>query len=339
MFISKSKRSPFYQITYEIDGKRTTVSTKKTDLREAYIFMASFEPANNIPTKIQSKHIQFSKFVEEYVDLIQKTKSRNYTRSVKLAMKMLYQFHGDFYLRKFDVQMADRFVNEVFSRTPRGALLYYRTLKAAFSKAVLWNYISDNPFKKIRSPKVQKSFPTFLTETQLELILQVTSEEYLKDLFQVALYTGMRLGEIVNMKWGWIEISKNLIIIKCTEEFETKSKRERIIPMNTIVSGIIRNLFSKIHNDSKNDYVFNRIYRVKLNEDYVSKKFKKYVRLANLDENIHFHSLRHSFASLLVQRNVSLFVVKELLGHENLSTTQLYSHLHHQNIIDAINKI
>jgi integrase/recombinase XerD len=66
-------------------------------------------------------------------------------------------------------------------------------------------------------------------------------------------------------------------------------------------------------------------------------KIKKYVRIAGLDEIIHFHTLSHSFASLLVQRGVSLCVVKELLGHEALSTTQIYSHLQQQNLRDAVN--
>lgn len=74
-----------------------------------------------------------------------------------------------------------------------------------------------------------------------------------------------------------------------------------------------------------NSLVFFRYEGIKLNEDFVSKQFKKSVRAAGLNDKIHFHTLRHSFASMLVQRGVSLYVVKELLGHEDLSTTQIYS--------------
>ena len=60
-------------------------------------------------------------------------------------------------------------------------------------------------------------------------------------------------------------------------------------------------------------------------------------RSSNLSDKIHFHTLRHSFASILVQKGVSLYVVKELLDHEDLATTQIYSHLQKQNLKDAVN--
>ena len=75
---------------------------------------------------------------------------------------------------------------------------------------------------------------------------------------------------------------------------------------------------------------------IKLNEDYASKKFKVAVREAGLNDNIHFHTLRHSFASRLIQKGASVFVVKELLGHEDIKTTQIYSHLQTQDLIDAV---
>jgi integrase/recombinase XerD len=84
---------------------------------------------------------------------------------------------------------------------------------------------------------------------------------------------------------------------------------------------------------------FTNIPGIKLNEDYVSKKFKKAVRACKLNDKVHFHTLRHSFASLLVQKGVSLYVVKELLGHEDLATTQIYSHLQEDNLRQAVNLI
>ena len=69
----------------------------------------------------------------------------------------------------------------------------------------------------------------------------------------------------------------------------------------------------------------------------MSKQFKKAVRDANLSEEYHFHTLRHSFASILAQRGVSLYVIKELLGHKDFSTTQKYAHLQAGNLAKAVN--
>ncbi|MCH6575131.1 MAG: tyrosine-type recombinase/integrase [Bacteroidetes bacterium] len=94
--------------------------------------------------------------------------------------------------------------------------------------------------------------------------------------------------------------------------------------------------FNKVNNVYNNDYIFYRVIGIKLNEDFVSKQFKLAVRETGLNDNIHFHTLRHSFASRLAQKGVSLFVIKELLGHEDLSTTQIYSHLQKDNLTQAV---
>ena len=95
--------------------------------------------------------------------------------------------------------------------------------------------------------------------------------------------------------------------------------------------------FSRTNYVDNNDYIFSRVTGIKLNEDYASKHFKKAVRAAGLNDNIHFHTLRHSFASRLIQKGASVFVVKELLGHEDIKTTLIYSHLKTENLTEAIN--
>lgn len=211
------------------------------------------------------------------------------------------------------------------------ASLYYRTLKAAFNKAVVWNYIEVNPFVKIKTPKVPKSFPVFINESELIEIINKTEMQLMKDIFTTAFYTGMRLGELLNMKWSRIDFTQNIINVKNSNEFNTKSKSEKIIPVHNKLKSILQNLYQLGKNE--NSLVFFRYAGIKLNEDFVSKQFKKAVRSTKLNDKIHFHSLRHSFVSALVQRGISLYTVKELLGYNNVKTTQIYSHLQKNNLI------
>lgn len=337
MFLTKISRSKYYQLIYFVNGKRTTVSTKSTTYRDALKFMYNFQNNNTQCTKTIQSSVSLLKFLNEYIEYVTSTKSKSYIRSINLSFKMLIDFADNIPLTRINTQIMDKFITKTAARTRNGALLYYRTLKAAFSKAVLWNYIPDNPLKKIKAPKTSKSFPVFISESELQLILSNTKEEYLKSLFYTAFYTGMRLGELVNMKWSWIDLNNNQITVKCSDSFISKSKKERIIPINQCLKIKLVGYRLRKYDMNEDEYVFYRIKGIKLNENYVSKKFKFYSRMTRLNEKIHFHSLRHSFASLLVQKGVSLYIIKELLGHEELSTTQIYSHLQFQNLREAVN--
>jgi integrase len=270
MYLVKNYKSPFYQIVCFIDGKRTTISTKTGNYREATRFINNFTSESKEEIQTKKASISLSKFQNEYVDYIKPTKSISYVRSIKLSFKMLIAFTGDLPLNKLELLTIDKFITHTFARTPRGASLYYRTLKAAFSKAVLWNYIPENPLKKIKSPKVAKTFHVFISETELQMILEKTKADYLKTFFYVAFYTGMRLGELVNMKWSWIDMEQNQITVKCSEQFTTKSKKERVVPMNQSLVNLIMKRFPKVFSITNDDYVFTRVGGIRLMKGFTS---------------------------------------------------------------------
>lgn len=336
MFLTKSKRTPFYQLVYEVEGKRTTVSTKTKDINEAKKFLASFSipyRKNNVVYELNNS-IKLEDFRDEYINYLSDSVSKSYIeRSIKPAFKFLIEHVGSELLSFITVRQLDNFINERFKVSKSSAGLYYRTLKAAFSKAVVWNYLQENPFKKIKSPKQVKSLPIFITKDELNKILDCTKNELLIDIFTTAFYTGMRLGELLNMNWSWIDLVQNLIIIKNSNSFTTKSKEERVIPIHNIIRQIIMKRYKQ---NSKSGLVFYNVASIKLNENFVSKQFKKAVRQAGLNDEIHFHSLRHSFASNLVQSGSSLYIVKELLGHQDFKTTQIYSHLEKSSLTNAV---
>ena len=341
MFLALTKKSPYYQLIYEVNGRRTQISTQKKTQAEAEKFMQLFQiqkmfPVFNQPKQQQqtNKLIILSKFEDEYVKYTQLSKSKHYVRAIKLSFKHFKSFVGDIPLTKIELKQIDQFISSVYSRSENGAAMYYRTLKAAFSKAVIWNYLSDNPFKKIKAPKVSKSYPVFISETELQLILEKTSRQFLKDIFVIAFYSGLRISEILNLKWNWIDESQNTITTKISDVYKTKSKRERIIPIHTKIQEIFSRL--KTSKTKSSNFVFNQKGGFKYNEDFISKQFKVSVRAAKLNDSIHLHTLRHSFCSNLVQKGASLYVVKELAGHQNLVTTQNYSHLTQSNLMNAI---
>lgn len=341
MFLSKDSKSPFYQITYFVDGNRTKKSTKTSNKKEALKFLETFkiqllvdaQKIKSAPVKKQNS-ILLSKFEEEYLKSVSLTKSNHYVRSVKLSFKHFKEFIGDLPLHKIELKQIDNFVNTVYARSESGSSLYFRTLKAAFSKAVAWDYLTDNLFKKIKPPKTSKSLPLFITDKELQLIIDNTPRQFLKDIFTIAFYSGLRISEILNMKWRWIDETQNLIVTKISEDYKTKSKRERIIPIHSKISDILSRLKPAIINP--NSLIISHSTGRKFNEDFISKQFKKSLRSAKLNDDIHLHTLRHSFCSNLVQKGVSLYVVKELAGHQNITTTQIYSHLTQSSLSNAI---
>ena len=211
-------------------------------------------------------------------------------------------------------------------------------MKSAFNKAILWGYLDQNPFNKIKLPKIPKNNPLFIQESELEDLVKLEDDELLKSIYLFAFNTGLRLGEITNLKWNTVDFSDKIISVQNTIDFTTKGKQERIIPMNESVFHLLSNRFPKVINITKDSFVFSN-NGIKLNGDFISKRFKKIIRKSKLNQDLHFHDLRHSFASNLVKKGVLIFTIKELLGHQDVKTTQIYSHLTIDSLQNAVNQL
>lgn len=339
-YLIKNGKSPYWQVLCKGD-KITTVSTHTTNKKEAEKFLASYIPQSEQKSKsepiLKQTSIKLSSFFEEYKTYVSNTYSVKYLKKAVVPSFVSLQKHLlDMPLENISSRNIDQYISSVFSNSKYAASLYYRTLKAAFNKAVVWNYIEVNPFSKIKTPKTPTSLPVFISEAELIQILDKVENQLHKDIFTTAYYTGMRLNELLNMKWDWIDFKLNLIIIKNSDQFLTKTKQERVIPIHPRVEKILksRSIFNK---EKENQFVFYRVPGVKLNGEFISKQFKKGVKAAKLNPKVHFHTLRHSFASTLVQRKVDIYTVQKLLGHNKIQTTQIYSHLQNENLSQAVN--
>ena len=316
------------------EGKRKKRSTKKKLKSEALNYLSVFR--ENLEKEKEIKIVFIQDFETEYLSYIKSMRAASYHRSIKYTMDCMIAFTGNLKLNQLDYRLMEKFILKQYESSKSCSALYYRTLKSAFEKALSWGYIKENPFRKFKSPKVPKTFPVFIDYKMVNIIVEKEKSALMKDIYFTAFLTGMRLGELVNLKWNSVDLNTQAIKVECSRTFTTKSKRERIIPINKTLFELLRKRTPKIIDINQEGFVFCKKQQVKLNEDFVSKSFKKAVKLSGLNDAIHFHTLRHSFASSLIQKGVSLYVIMELLGHSDISVTQIYSHLKQDNLTDAV---
>ncbi|MGB6032090.1 MAG: site-specific integrase [Bacteroidota bacterium] len=177
--------------------------------------------------------------------------------------------------------------------------------------------------------------PVYLKKEEFKQLMDAVKDPLLRDVFLFAVPTGFRKGEIINLKFTGLDIQKRQVTIENSEVFTTKSGKSRTVPLNDALVEMLSRTESERNGC---EYVFHRNgYR--LNYLYLTHRFKKYIVDLRLNPKSKCHSLRHTAASWLVDANVSLDVVQKILGHANISTTQIYSHLAPSTLLDSVNRV
>jgi len=205
-------------------------------------------------------------------------------------------------------------------------------LRVFFNWAKREDLLDNNPFDRLELPKAHNKIAEFLTPNQLQhLLSEIAGEdgaenEWLTDIVLFAVNTGLRRGELLSLTWASVDHESNIVTVRNTNDFSTKSGHERTIPLSSDARKILLNR-QAMNACSQNNVIFRGPGGKTLTGDYVTKRFKYFVRKAGLSESIRFHSLRHTCASWLVMRGVSIPVVQAILGHRDFSTTMGYAHL------------
>jgi integrase len=165
---------------------------------------------------------------------------------------------------------------------------------------------------------------------------QVDSELY-HVLHQIAANTGMRAGELQHMKWDNIDFNNRLLYVRSTSEFRTKTRRDRSIPMNDRVIELLRRRFETFAHE--HEYLFCNREGNKLSHETTGKPIKRNVRKVGLNDELHFHSLRHTFAIWAVQSGMPLYAVSKLMGHPTTRMTERYAQFSTGGLHEKLNKI
>lgn len=200
-----------------------------------------------------------------------------------------------------------------------------------FRYAMEMKYIQSNPtqeIKKIRKP--QRKAPRFLTREEITKLLTKASPS-LNNIIRFLLNTGLRWGELRSLEWEDVNWNEKVIHIRIKEDWSPKGG-ERKVPMNDVVISIIKSL------PRREDFVFTTKTGSQVRQQSTWTSFKLACRKAGI-ENATLHSLRHTFASHLVMAGVDLTTISKLLGHKDISTTMIYSHLSPNHLQQAVEKL
>jgi integrase len=320
-----------YYILFEENGKRRWKSTGATTKSEALKALTSFEDLMRRKTSV----VLLSQFRDQLLAYIRGAYSKRsgiiYTSTFRYFLGCVHDLPISELTQK---HMDDYKIHRLQKVKPVTLNIEIRTLKAAMNIALRWEMIAANPFAKSRQVRVEDTAPAYLSKQDFQTLLIAIKEEWLREIVIFAVLTGLRRGEIINLRWENVNLQSKLINIQSSGTFFTKQGKRRTIPMNDVLF----HLLSVKAVRATCEYIFN-LRGKRINPEHASKKLKQYLTDIGLNENLHFHSLRHTFASWLVQDGESLYIVQKLLGHSSLRVTEKYSHLQSSHLQDAVNKI
>ena len=219
----------------------------------------------------------------------------------------------------------------------------YRHVKAFFSWAEENELVDDSPVEEVSRPRTEEKEKAFLRPEDVKKLLRsidahremkegepgpTPRDTWLKQMVRVAVGTGLRRGELLNLQWGDIDLDAGRVVVRNREGFTSKNGNERTVPLRGDALETLREMY-EVRVPLDNEPVFLDDSDDVPKPDRVSKRFKFYVRKAKLSnrEELSFHSCRHTTGSWLSMQGVPLRVISEILGHSNTQVTEMYSHL------------
>lgn len=215
------------------------------------------------------------------------------------------------------------------------------SIRAFYQYLAREGYVRKNPTINLDSPKLEKKLPQVLTVHEVErLLAQPNCSELLgkrdKAMLELLYATGIRVSEMVNLDVDYVNIDMGFI--KCVG----KGSKERIIPVGSIalknLEIYLKKVRGKLVKTPKEKALFLNHHGKRLTRQGFWKILKGYAKKANINKKITPHTLRHSFATHLLENGADLRSVQELLGHADISTTQVYTHLTKKRIKEIYQK-
>ena len=214
-------------------------------------------------------------------------------------------------------------------------------IKSFFNYLIFEGYIKESPISNIEAPKQEKKLPVVLTEDEIKNLINSIDLNHdfgqrNKTIIEILYGTGIRVSELVNLKLSNIFFKENIIKVI------GKGNKERFVPLGEIAScemKIYINDRNQLKIDSKSsDILFLNRYGRRLTRSMIFKIISDASKRIGLDKKISPHTLRHSFATHLIKNGADLRTIQLILGHESITTTEIYTHLDTLHLEEVLKK-
>ena len=328
-----SKGEARYQAQVRLKGfpLQTATFSRKTDAKKwIQNTESAIREGRHFKTSV-SKQKTLKDLIKRYVADVLPTKPRSMNaqgRQLKwwekeLGMLSLAEITPPILAEKRDLLARDR--------APATVVRYMAALSHAFTiGANEWEWIQDNPMRRVRKPKEPRGRIRFLDESERERLLHACENSSYSQLYPVvvlALSTGMRQSEILNLTWKDIDLDRGYIVL-----LETKNGEPRSVPLVGLARSLLRNASKVRRIDSNLVFPSNRNPAVPI---FIRTPWGKAVKAAEVDD-FRFHDLRHSAASYLAMNGASLIEIADILGHKTLQMVRRYAHLSEQHTTSVL---
>jgi tyrosine recombinase XerC len=268
------------------------------------------------------------RYIEKFIRYleIEKNYSRHTLLNYQLDLRDFGKFLGTAPLEDVDYLALRKYLAQLKERSLQTRSLNRKlsTLRSFFRFLTREGLLKTNPILVLSSPKMEKHLPQFLTEDEVKKLIEAAvpkDERGLRDraIMETFYSTGIRISELTGLNLEAIDFISGVVKVM------GKGKKERIVPIGECALSAIRGYVEKRKKQST--AVFLNKSGKRMTDRGVRNVIVKYIRLASLKHGVSPHTLRHSFATHLLDRGADLRSVQELLGHANLATTQIYTHL------------
>lgn len=236
--------------------------------------------------------------------------------------------------KELTIEVVDDYISILMDKKyKRSTILRKLSSLRTFIVFLNKNKYSILSIKQLETPKKEYRLPVVLTENEVDRLLSVSKDNFLY--FTMILFdlsTGLRVSELINIKFDNINLIERYVKVK------GKRNKERIVPFSNECVEVL-NQYIKNKNYKKSKFLFTDNNYKKINRQCFYNVVKKYSKDAKINKKISPHVLRHTFATRLLENGVKLRQIQILLGHSDIQTTQIYTHVENKKIIDVYDSV